>query len=104
MSEEAKIERLTCTKLVCVDNGRDAQGRKLAYHKKCGAPASEVEIGGTLAKAKAVLCVNHKLQADREYFTSVNGYPLGKIAKKEKANRYQQTRLPGTGVTGQSKF
>ena len=57
---------LTCTKMIRIDDGRDPQGKPVFYHKRCGLPASEVEIGGTLTKAKAVLCAKHKLMADRE--------------------------------------
>jgi len=92
------IEKLTCTKLVKVDDGRDQQGKKVYYNKRCGAPAAEVEIGGLLTKAKAILCVTHKMQADRENFVSSNGYQLGKISKAEKEKHYRQERLKGTGA------
>lgn len=96
MSDE--VVKLTCTKVVKRDGGINNQRKQIWYHEKCGQAAAEYEIGGTLAKAKAVLCVTHKLQADREAFTSTNGFPMGKIDKKAKEKGYQQTRLPGTGV------
>lgn len=92
-------EKLTCTKTILVSDGRDAQGRPLSFHKKCGAPAAEYEIGGLLTKAKAVLCIRHKELADRETFTSDRGFPLGKVAEKAKKDGYKQERLPGTGVS-----
>lgn len=91
-------ERLTCTRMVKVLDGRDAQGKPRHFHKLCGAPAMECEIGGLLAKAKAVLCITHRLQADAQSFTSNNGYAIGKVKKLEKENNYSQERLPGTGL------
>lgn len=87
------MEKLTCTKMVRVEDGRHH-----SYHKLCGAPAAVYEFGGLLTKAKAVLCHHHKLAADREAFVSARGFPQGKIAAKEKKERYQQTRFPGTGA------
>jgi hypothetical protein len=84
--------------MVRVDDGKTPQGKPLFHHQKCGLPAFEVEIGGLLTKAKAVLCMRHKLQADRETFVSQNGYPLGKVDKKAKKEGYRQPRLEGTGV------
>jgi hypothetical protein len=92
--------KLTCTAMVRVFDSRDNQGKPRYYHKRCGAPASEVEVGGTLAKARAVLCASHAIQADRESFASENGYPLGKVDKTAKEQGYKQPRLPGTGITG----
>ena len=91
-------ERLTCTAMVKIDDGKDQQGKARHYHRRCGLPASEVEIGGLLTKAKAVLCSRHKLLADRQAFISENGYPLGKVKKDLKKERYVQPRLDGTGV------
>jgi hypothetical protein len=93
-----EVVKLTCTKSVLINGGKDPQGRPINYHQRCGASASECEIGGTLTKAKAVLCAKHRLQADRETFTSQNGYPLGKITKALKNERYKQPRLAGTGL------
>jgi hypothetical protein len=87
---------LTCTKTIRVDDGEDAQGRKLYYHKKCGNPAAEYEVGGLLAKAKAVLCARHKQAADKQAFVSDRGYALGRVDKSAKG--HHQARLPGTGV------
>jgi hypothetical protein len=91
-------EELTCTKVIKVSDGKDQQGKPLWYHRKCGKPASEVEIGGTLAKAKAILCLAHRQQADRDAFISQNGYPFGKVSKTDKKDGYIQHRLPGTGI------
>ncbi len=91
-------EGLKCEKQIEKKMPPDNLGRVNVYHEKCGLPASEVEIGGTLTKAKAILCVTHKLQADKQCFTSANGYPLGKIKKALKKEGYRQDRLPGTGV------
>jgi hypothetical protein len=73
-------------------------GREIIYHKKCGLPASEVEIGGLLTKAKAILCKRHKRQADRQAFISSNGYTSGKISAKAKKEGYHQSCMDGTGV------
>lgn len=78
-------EQLTCTKMVKINLPPDEQGRKWFYHQRCGQPGAEVEIGGLLTKAKAILCVKHRLKADKEAYISSNGYPLGKIKKSEKA-------------------
>lgn len=76
----------------------NAQGKLLTYHEKCGRPASEVTIGGLLTSAKAVLCHQHKVQAERESFVSANGFSKGKVEKKSKEDGYIQAKLPGTGV------
>jgi hypothetical protein len=93
-----ETEKLTCTKVVKVSDGKDMQGKPVWYHKKCGAPASEVEIGGLLTKAKAILCVTHARKADKDAFISENGYPFGKVKKKLKEEYYVQPRLRGTGL------
>lgn len=77
-------EELKCTKLVKIEDPPTPQGKPMFHHEKCGLPASEVEIGGLLTKAKAILCVKHKAMADRESFISTNGFKLGKITKKMK--------------------
>ena len=92
------MDVLTRTKTIRVDDGEDAQGRELFYHKKCGKPAAEYEIGGSLTKAKAVLCASHKKEADRQSFISDHGYPKGKVDPKSREHGYHQARLPGTGV------
>lgn len=91
-------DQLKCTALVKRDDGRDNTGKYLFHHERCAMPAEEVEIGGLLTKAKAVLCPRHRTQADREAFVSGNGFPIGKIKKAEKEKGYQQQRLPGTGI------
>lgn len=91
-------EQLTCTKMIRIDDGLDAQGRPQFYHEPCGAPAIEVEIGGALAKAKAVLCGRHRQMADRSCCLSKNGFPKGKVSKKAKKEGYYQEQMPGTGV------
>ena len=91
-------EELKCTYRVKVFDGKDNQGRPTFHHEACGLPAAEVEVGGTLTSAKAVLCSRHKLQADQQSFTSKNGYPFGKIEKELAKEGYRQDRLPGTGV------
>jgi len=92
------MEELKCTKVIKVDDGRDVHGKPRFYHKTCGLPASEVEVGGLLTKAKAILCSRHKLEADRQAFISSNGYPLKKVKKSEKEKGYSQIRLEDTGV------
>ena len=89
-------EELKCTAKVKVADGWDNQGRRMSHQERCNKPAAEYEIGGLLGTAKAVLCVTHKIRADKEAFISKNGYPLGKI--DENAENYKQDRLPGTGV------
>ncbi len=89
-------EKLTCTKIIRVNDGRDNQGKMLSYHKRCGLPASECEIGGLLTTAKAVLCDRCKREADRQAFVSEGGFT---IDKKEES--FQQRRMPGTGVKAQ---
>lgn len=93
-------EALKCEQVVTRELGLNNQGRMDRYHAKCGAPASEVEVGGMLARAKAILCAKHKAMADRELFTSANGYPDGKISESAQKKKYKQQRLPGTGVIG----
>ena len=93
----AEIE-LKCTKMVARDGGIDPQGHKITYHEKCGKPAAEVEIGGLLGKARAVLCAAHRALADKQAYISKNGYPKGKIDPKAKERGYAQERLPGTGI------
>lgn len=92
------VEGLKCTKVIRKDAGRDQNGKPIFYHEKCGLPASEVEVGGLLTKAKAILCQRHKIQADRSCFISENGYPKGKVSKEAKKKGYAQERLEGTGV------
>lgn len=91
-------DEIKCTKVVARNGGRDEQGRPIVYHEKCGRPASEVEIGGLLTKAKAVLCERHKIMADRDSFVSANGFSKGKINPKAKKDGYSQPRLEGTGI------
>jgi len=91
--------KLTCTKLIRKDGGRDAQGRPIIYHERCGADASEVTVGGLLTKAKAVLCARHRQDAERESFVSKNGFTHGRVAKEAKKNGYQQERLTRTGIS-----
>lgn len=67
-------EKLTCTKMVEVDDGTDSHGKKRFFHEKCGAPAAEYEFSGILAAAKAVLCARHKADAIRENAISERGY------------------------------
>jgi len=93
-------DKLTCTKVVRVDDGKDYQGKPLFHHQKCGLDAAEYEVGGLLTKAKAVLCGKHKAQADRENFVSSRGYKFGKIDKRKEYRIDKQERLPGTGVNG----
>lgn len=97
-SEVMADEELKCTYRIRIDDGKDNQGRQKWKHQLCGRPASEVEIGGTLTSAKAVLCRDHKRLADHQNYTSKLGYAFGKVDKEEKANGYLQERLPGTGV------
>ena len=91
-------EELKCTYRVKVYDGKDNQGKLTFHHELCGKPACEVEIGGTLTTARAVLCSRHKRRADQQSFTSKNGYPFGKVEKKLLKEGYRQDRLPGTGV------
>jgi hypothetical protein len=96
MSEQ---DKLTCTKPVLRNDGsRDNQGRLRTWHEKCGAPASECEVGGLLTTAKAILCSRHRILADRESFISSNGFKMGKV---EHPDKYKQRRLPGTGLKGE---
>lgn len=99
------MSELTCTKMIKSTItkggsrlGKDNEGRQMYEHRRCGKPASEHEIGGMLTKAKSVLCNHHKKQADRESFTSKNGYAYGRIEKRAKDHGYDQERFPGTGV------
>lgn len=87
-------EKLTCTKVLRKDAGRDAQNKPVIYHEKCGAPASEVEISGILTSAKAVLCSRHALMAESESFVSKNGFSLGKVSKKAREKGYKQEKFP----------
>lgn len=91
-------EALKCEKSIRRDLGKDNSGSIIYASEKCGQPASECEVGGTLARARAILCDKHKEMADRELFTSAKGYPLGKVDDKAKDKKYMQQRLPGTGV------
>lgn len=93
------MEALKCTKVVKrALAGTNMQGKVEYVHEKCGEPAAEYTIGGALTQAKAVLCQRHKEMADRQNFISKNGYRCGEITPKLKKTKYQQERLPGTGV------
>lgn len=89
---------LKCTKVIRKKKGETDQGKPIIVHEKCVAPAAEYTVGGLLAQAKATLCDRHKNLADRECFVSQNGFASGRVSSREKAKRYQQSRLPGTGV------
>jgi hypothetical protein len=75
MSEE---EKLTCQKLVRINDGVDNEGRPRFYHQKCGEDASKVKIGGMLTTATAILCAGHREDAQRESFISDRGFKRGK--------------------------
>jgi hypothetical protein len=89
---------LKCTYRVRIHDGEDMQGRPKFHHQPCGLPAAEVEIGGTLTSAKAILCTRHKRLADLQSFTSKSGYAFGRVEKQLKKDGYRQERLRGTGV------
>ena len=58
---------LTCTKILTKNDGtHDNNGKLQVWHEACGRPAAEYTLTGTLTEAKAVLCVTHKQQAERE--------------------------------------
>lgn len=87
------MEQLKCERVVTIDLGRDAQGKPVTAHEKCGLPASETEITGLLTTAKAILCDRHRRAAEDQDFVSQNGFPKGKIDPKAKADGYQQVRM-----------
>jgi hypothetical protein len=89
-------DELKCEKQIAKFD-RDEQNRIIRYHERCNKPASLCKISGITTSATAVFCARHRQAAERECFVSGRGFPLGKIARKEKKG-YQQTIMPGLGI------
>jgi hypothetical protein len=85
---------MQCTATVRVSNGKDNEGKALYCHKLCKRGGSEIEVGGTLTTAKAILCAKHAARAKASAFVSERGYPLGKVEKDDQGRpKVSQTQI-----------
>ena len=84
-------EELKCERMIRVDAGKDLQGKPIVYHEKCGKPAAERVILGSLTTAKAILCASCYRLADKAAFVSENGWPLGKVKKDSNGKKLAQS-------------
>jgi hypothetical protein len=78
-------DHMQCTATVRV-SGRKAE--------RCKAPGREIEVGGALTTAKAILCAKHTALAKAEASISERGYPLGKVKRDDqKRPKVSQTQI-----------
>ena len=91
---------MKCTRIIEVID-RNSAGRIVWHYRRvCGEPAEEIEVGGMLTTAKAVLCAKHRMEAQQECAVSKRGYKIGRLSKTEaqEDKHYHQELLPGTGL------